>query len=580
MIAIGAAGGSDGGSYEPCEPQPLYLKALSAPFPERQLLREQAAADLTGAKQLLDDRIRERAEFPVLSVGNRVARAEWARSFSKAVKDVSLKRLEVRQLHLLEGESAAAASIISNGCHPAGQAEWRMPSAPPRWSAQALAVPDLMTRSVFWKQCAVRLACDKHRNRGRSRRARGEGNLGGEANEGEEHEAALRSHVEAFLRHPHRSPSICVSNRPPACAINAIQGFFDALSAKQQQQEQRHRRRRHHRIFTLGSDEALPAVPGRDGVGLPINFRRTPPSDAFADLAAWDERERTVATDVDGERQRPVKGHAALLRDLEQRKGLNFTWFAANLIARHPRLAPLPIGVNGPLRVGAGSLPAAEVLRKVRQELRSAPVPKRRLLLMNFKGSGSFQGSSEREALYKAAGLGWGRANASSSSSSSSSSLSSSSRRTAGVGMGVGVGVGQDALAATVAKGDGDDNNDDDDNGHAFLLASVEPRFLAAWEDGDQRSFYRHLAGFHFALAPRGNGLDTFRTWEALALGVVPVVKKSGPFDSVYQGLPVLLVDRWSDVTFDLLRTTAEDWRERPFDLRKLSWRYWQAQGD
>ena len=145
--------------------------------------------------------------------------------------------------------------------------------------------------------------------------------------------------------------------------------------------------------------------------------------------------------------------------------------------------------------------------------------------------------------------------------------------------MGVGVGVGQDALAATVAKGDGDDNNDDDDNDHAFLLASVEPRFLAAWEDGDQRSFYRHLAGFHFALSPRGNGLDTFRTWEALALGVVPVVKKSGPFDSVYQGLPVLLVDRWSDVTFDLLRTTVEDWRERPFDLRKLSWRYWQAQG-
>ena len=68
MIAIGAAGGSDGGSYEPCEPQPLYLKALPAPFPERQLLREQAAADLTGAKQLLDDRIRERAEFPVLSL--------------------------------------------------------------------------------------------------------------------------------------------------------------------------------------------------------------------------------------------------------------------------------------------------------------------------------------------------------------------------------------------------------------------------------------------------------------------------------------------------------------------------------
>ena len=56
-----------------------------------------------------------------------------------------------------------------------------------------------------------------------------------------------------------------------------------------------------------------------DGSSYPY-FLRTPPSDAFADLAAWDERERTVATDVDGERQRPVKGHAALLRDLEKER--------------------------------------------------------------------------------------------------------------------------------------------------------------------------------------------------------------------------------------------------------------------
>jgi len=47
-------------------------------------------------------------------------------------------------------------------------------------------------------------------------------------------------------------------------------------------------------------------------------------------------------------------------------------------------------------------------------------------------------------------------------------------------------------------------------------------------------SFYRAVSTFHFVASPRGNGLDCFRTWEVLALGAIPVVKRSGPHDAVY----------------------------------------------
>ena len=70
--------------------------------------------------------------------------------------------------------------------------------------------------------------------------------------------------------------------------------------------------------------------------------------------------------------------------------------------------------------------------------------------------------------------------------------------------------------------------------------------------------------------------MSNLRTWEALSLGTIPIVKRSGPFDEVYMDLPVLLVDSWEDVNVELLSKTLEDWKEKSFgQLRKLSWRAW-----
>jgi hypothetical protein len=50
-----------------------------------------------------------------------------------------------------------------------------------------------------------------------------------------------------------------------------------------------------------------------------------------------------------------------------------------------------------------------------------------------------------------------------------------------------------------------------------------------------------------FVLSPPGNGLDCHRTWEAMYLGAIPIVKKEyWPFSS-YE-LPVLVVNDWDEM--------------------------------
>ena len=68
----------------------------------------------------------------------------------------------------------------------------------------------------------------------------------------------------------------------------------------------------------------------------------------------------------------------------------------------------------------------------------------------------------------------------------------------------------------------------------------------------------QNYAACQFAMSPRGNGWDCHRTWELLLLGTVPIVR-SGPLDSLYNGLPVMIVADWDAVLdADNLRRWAE----------------------
>ena len=82
---------------------------------------------------------------------------------------------------------------------------------------------------------------------------------------------------------------------------------------------------------------------------------------------------------------------------------------------------------------------------------------------------------------------------------------------------------------------------------------------------------------FAFIISPHGNGLDCHRTWEGLILGCIVIVKTS-PIDKLYDELPVLIVNEWSDIDEQLLNNTIEDFKDKEFNYNKLNLNYWLEQ--
>jgi hypothetical protein len=84
---------------------------------------------------------------------------------------------------------------------------------------------------------------------------------------------------------------------------------------------------------------------------------------------------------------------------------------------------------------------------------------------------------------------------------------------------------------------------------------------------------------YAFVASPHGNGLDCHRTWESLVLGCIPIVCHS-PLDPLYDGLPVVILDDWSEIT----PANLKRWREQhtgafssPEVQLRLTNQYWIA---
>jgi hypothetical protein len=88
---------------------------------------------------------------------------------------------------------------------------------------------------------------------------------------------------------------------------------------------------------------------------------------------------------------------------------------------------------------------------------------------------------------------------------------------------------------------------------------------------------WREKTRYAFVVSPHGNGLDCHRTWESLVLGNIVIVKRSS-LDALYEGLPVVIVEDWREISAENL----ERWHAqhasafgRPEVLERLTNRYW-----
>jgi hypothetical protein len=90
----------------------------------------------------------------------------------------------------------------------------------------------------------------------------------------------------------------------------------------------------------------------------------------------------------------------------------------------------------------------------------------------------------------------------------------------------------------------------------------------------DFENYLKDLASAKFVLSPRGGGVDCFRTWEALYMGAIPIVKTSA-LDPLFKNLPVLIIKNWESITEEFLLEKYEEMKKKQYKLEKLNINYW-----
>ena len=88
------------------------------------------------------------------------------------------------------------------------------------------------------------------------------------------------------------------------------------------------------------------------------------------------------------------------------------------------------------------------------------------------------------------------------------------------------------------------------------------------------------IAQSKFTLCPPGMGMDTYRLWETLLLGSIPIVESDpAGLDRMYMTLPVLVVKRYEDVTPALLELAYPCFvrHASEFEYDILTNKYWRT---
>lgn len=92
----------------------------------------------------------------------------------------------------------------------------------------------------------------------------------------------------------------------------------------------------------------------------------------------------------------------------------------------------------------------------------------------------------------------------------------------------------------------------------------------------NHRTYLINMMKTKFIVSPHGNGLDCHRTWEALLVNCIPIVKSS-TLDDLYKDLPIVIVHDWSEVTEEFLITKYEEIQHNwpHYHWNKIYFTYW-----
>lgn len=88
------------------------------------------------------------------------------------------------------------------------------------------------------------------------------------------------------------------------------------------------------------------------------------------------------------------------------------------------------------------------------------------------------------------------------------------------------------------------------------------------------------LSTYKMILSPPGSGLDCFRTWESMYFGVIPICLRTKGMESLFENLPVILVDSFNEITkeylYDKYISVINDIENDKINWKKLTNNWWQ----
>jgi hypothetical protein len=108
--------------------------------------------------------------------------------------------------------------------------------------------------------------------------------------------------------------------------------------------------------------------------------------------------------------------------------------------------------------------------------------------------------------------------------------------------------------------------------------------FVENAERRGYEDYLKDLKKHHFCISPSGNGIDCHRTWEALHMGCIPIVrptvkptlKEALGNNFMYEDLPVIIVKQWDEVTPEFLENKLLEFKAKKFNTSKLYFPYWK----
>ena len=98
-----------------------------------------------------------------------------------------------------------------------------------------------------------------------------------------------------------------------------------------------------------------------------------------------------------------------------------------------------------------------------------------------------------------------------------------------------------------------------------------------SYNTNNKINFFNNLACSKFMICPRGCGIDSYRIWDCIHMGCIPIVEKYDGYKEFFD-LPILFIDNWREIehfTEEYLNNKWEEMLQINYNYHKLRFSYW-----